>query len=202
MAMTFDVFPGISQPPTIQQVRRLGVGKLHSYLASLGLDSLPAVSVTFWNFPTQESMPVDPDAKFIWHDGYLWFDVDGIKGGTDAYCVNWEPSELADNLEELGIETRARVLLPTITLGTHWYIRRSAGQPAVVVALYGFLASALAELTQGVVVSTDGAWSMPQFHLDPADFDLEYLRPEKARSEQDRRWSERMQSALIEQFSG
>ncbi|THF86089.1 hypothetical protein E7T09_12695 [Deinococcus sp. KSM4-11] len=198
--MTFDVFPGINELPTIQQVKRLCVEKLHVFLASLGLESRPTVSATFWSFLTRECVPVDPDDKFVWHDGYLWFEVDDVKGGTDVYCVSWEPAELAVNLEELESETRARVLSPTVTLGTHWYVRRSAGQPAVVEALYGFLASALAELTRGVVVSTDGAWSMPQFHLYPADFDREYLRPEKARSDQERRWAEQIQAGLLEEF--
>lgn len=200
--MTFDVYPGSLFVPTFGQVLELGTAKLHSYLKRHG-GATPAVSLEFLTLETDKRLPVEMSAPFIWsEDQYLWFTVEGFLGGTDGYCCSYEADNVLFNLPEaLHLSTKREALLATAqACGRWWYFRRSTGQPAIIVALFGFLASALAELTDGVLYSDDGAWEMPYAAALPDDFDKEYLCPERATTSANIEWAARIEGDLHRNF--
>ncbi len=49
------------------------------------------------------------------------------------------------------------------------------GQPAIVSLYYGYLAIALAALTDGIIYSDDGAWDWSRLPMGGKAFETEYL---------------------------
>jgi hypothetical protein len=70
-----------------------------------------------------------------------------------------------------------------------WNFRRSAGQLGITSITYGLIASAFAELTGGIIYSGDGGWDYQVFPATSEEFDSVYFRPEKAISEDNRKWA-------------
>jgi hypothetical protein len=69
-----------------------------------------------------------------------------------------------------------------LEVGHHWWFRRSAGQSALVNVTYGFLAAALAELSDGLLHSDDNAWEYETSPCRPADLVRFFYRAEHALS--------------------
>ncbi|WP_027482460.1 hypothetical protein [Deinococcus pimensis] len=199
MATTFEVYPGSAVVPSFEAVRALSEHKLHAFLRDHDLPARPRVNVeryrsriSVWG---DEPVELDVHAPFLIPDGeYAWFTVQGESSGTDA--STHKVRTLTKQDPDLGLPFPAehlldgRVLDAARTVGRCWSFRRSAGQPALVNVLYGTLASALAELTLGVVYSDDGAWDYQAFPARPDDFDRVYLRADAALSDKFRTWSE------------
>lgn len=186
MSTTIDVYPACVEAPSTHQVLALGASKLWAYLNSLSIEAQPQVCVKLLERGNHHPHDVVLDAPFSWsEDQYMWFTVGAVQGGTDAYCECLD-DELGFDLGTHGLPfSQAQIndpaLFETARVSRRWwYFRRSAGQPALVNVLYGCLASALAELTSGVVYSSDSAWDYPRFPARAAEFDRWYMRPEHA----------------------
>lgn len=63
-------------------------------------------------------------------------------------------------------------------VGYSWSVKRTMGQPAIVSLYYGYLAIAIAILTDGIIYSDDGAWDYACFPLEGTDFKGRYLNIE------------------------
>ncbi len=63
--------------------------------------------------------------------------------------------------------------------GYSWRVKRTMGQPAVVNLYYGYLAIAIAVLTEGILYSDDGAWDYECFPIEGKVFEKEYLNLDK-----------------------
>ncbi|WP_027483496.1 hypothetical protein [Deinococcus pimensis] len=207
MATTFEVYPGSAVAPSFEAVRALGEEKLHAFLHDHDLPARPRVTVERYrsriSVSGDEPVEFDVHAPFLVpHDEYAWFTVQGESGGTDA--STHKVLMLTKQDSDLGLPFPAehlldgRVLDAARTVGSCWSFRRSAGQPALVNLLYGTLASALAELTLGVVYSDDGAWDHQAFPARPEDFDRVYLCADAALTSEARAWSELNLSLLRE----
>ncbi|UBV45181.1 hypothetical protein LAJ19_20440 (plasmid) [Deinococcus taeanensis] len=206
MATTFDVYPAHVEPPTTREVLTLGAVKLWRYLASIDLDAAPRVRVELWPRGRDAPQPLVLDAPFAWPvDHAMCFTVEGIEGGTSAHCkvleTEWEVEPGTHGLPFNRTQFNDPAVFEAARLsGRWWYFRRSAGQPAVVNVLYGCLASALAELTDGVVYSEDHAWDYERFPARSADFDTWFMRPEYAMSEEFRTWASQIQAGVIREL--
>ena len=51
-----------------------------------------------------------------------------------------------------------------------WSIKRTAWQPVLANILYGFVAIAIAELTNGLIYSDDGDWNFKEISLKAEEF--------------------------------
>ncbi|MEK4356425.1 hypothetical protein NYE48_05090 [Paenibacillus sp. FSL M7-1455] len=54
---------------------------------------------------------------------------------------------------------------------------------------YGILASALAEITQGIIFSDDNAWEYSKFPCLPNEFNTFYFNPEMTTDNQHKEWA-------------
>lgn len=66
----------------------------------------------------------------------------------------------------------------SLELGYSWEVIRTAGQPALASLFYGYIAIALAKLTDGFIYSDDGAWEYSYFPMQAGDFEKIYLNKE------------------------
>lgn len=207
MSETIEVLPTNDTIPTFGEVVSLATTYLHAYLADIGISARPAIHFEVHTPPDARIRvrphPTDP---FRWgSEKYAWFFIDGVGGGTDAYYSVNEDIDREVWEEEFAkprptVTTHEHAVRTYLEVGHHWWFRRSAGQPAAINITYGMLAAALAELTDGLLHSDDGAWEYQRFPCRPDDFLRFYYRPENALSEEKRDWAKQNQSRLREAF--
>ena len=70
-------------------------------------------------------------------------------------------------------------IVANLDVGYSWDVKRTMGQPAIVSLYYGYLAIAIAGLTDGIIYSDDGAWDYSIFPIDGIAFEMKYLNWEK-----------------------
>ena len=70
-------------------------------------------------------------------------------------------------------------IVANLDVGYSWDVKRTMGQPAIVSLYYGYLAIAIAGLTDGIIYSDDGAWDYSIFPIDGIAFEMKYLNCEK-----------------------
>jgi len=200
MSKTFDVYPSTKETPLISAVAALAHRRLQAYAADFGLGGVPAIHFTLHD-AQEEISPLNNDARMNWSaTNYVWFQFGNAIGGTDAYCRTVDEEHVTDWERESSERAPARQMANHIRrcliLRRYWYFRRSAGQHAIVNLGYGFLAAALAELTDGFIHSEDSAWDYVRFPCRAEDFYRFYFRPEHALEENFREWSARNISSL------
>ncbi len=99
----------------------------------------------------------------------------------EAYVFYHQLTELDEKVwgEEMEDNKKAQLLQKMIyenrDVGYHWSVKRTMGQPVVVNLYYGYLAIAIAVLTEGIIYSDDGAWDYASFPVLGSDFEDEYL---------------------------
>ncbi len=130
----------------------------------------------------------------------MWFTVEGIQGGTDAYCKHLESKDIdpedpwwkVDYIKDQNtqIEDIDPKLEKSKILNRSWYFRRSAGQPATIALSYGMISAAVAELTGGILRFDDGAWDHKRWPAHSKDFLDWYFRPDKALTTDNKEWAQ------------
>lgn len=213
MSTVFRVLPGTSQTPTVKDIVTGIEHLLRAFLAERDIQKSVKASfeiITEHNYTRPDSLrlfslfrkpkptpiirrtPV-PGEPFWWPENtYGWFTIKGVTGGCDCYAESNQPAEWpettwCDELEDATRPGHAMPLKEMFQHGKEWRFRRSAGQLWMIELAYGFLAAQLANLTNGVITSIDGAWST---HLLPARADqfLEfYFNPADLRNSEDNR---------------
>ena len=195
MATTFDVYPGIANPPRFGEVAALAHRRLSEFAASFGLGAVPKIRYSLHD-EGERVTPIGPDTLMFWpRASHVWFEFGGAVGGTDAYCRSLDDDDVRFLEEETEADGPARLLAPHIRKclvhRRHWWFRRSINQPAIVNLGYGFLAASLAECTGGFINSEDNAWESGRFPCLPGDFYTFYFRPDKCTDANTREWSSR-----------
>lgn len=82
-----------------------------------------------------------------------------------------------------------------------WSFRRSIGQPGIIVLSYGLISASVAELTNGILWSDDGAWDYERFPAESKDFFDWYFRPDKALDADKADWAKRCIDGIREELT-
>ena len=211
MSTTFDVYPGSPRIPTFEEITLAAERKLQIFLSEFKIEVRSRINVILRSQNPDAVLPIDVEAKAIWsRDEYAWFTLDSVAGGTDAYYhdLSIETAEIREISEEARFEALQRCSnakdkkrVEAYLKQTHsWSLRRSAGQPALINIAYGFIASAFADLTDGLIYSDDGAWDYQRFPALSSEFDSWYFRPESALEKEQTEWAERCIASLRDDF--
>lgn len=194
MSTTFNVLPSKITVPTYKEIVDLANTNLNTYLCNIGIDKKVTINFNVQKNMINELLPFDSGDELVQNDNsYAWFFVHNTPGGTDCYyCRNlpidkevWD-GELQDNVNA---QRYQKEILRSMSIGYRWIFRRSAGQPAIIALSYGILAASLAQLTDGIIYSDDGAWDYSKFPADADEFLAWYFRPELATNEADKAFS-------------
>ena len=206
MSTTFEVYPGIKQIPTFQEIIDLSTKRLHKRLKEVHIYIKPDITVHFHFTDPEKSNPVDMMASSSWENiAYAFFSVGNIPGGTDTYFRTVEQLDWdcwGDHIaqEHSQLEKRAPTIRSCLENGHYWYFRRSSGQPSIINLTYGLMAASLAELTNGYIYSADSAWDYERFPATYKEFDAFYFRPEKTLSKGTKSWSKECLGHLPDEF--
>lgn len=207
MSTNFEVHPKSTQAPTFRELLDLASVRLNEFLEQHGIDARPVISATLLSTREDKPRPFDLDFPARWGgDKYAWFSIEGVPGGTDAYC--WPIEDGEDSREMLFEEITPRpaaaekkeLIEACLNNTFYWSFRRSAGQPAIINVAYGIIAASLAELTEGFVYTSDGAWDYERFPATAPEFFSWYFRPELAIRSEHAEWATRCLELLPEEL--
>lgn len=195
MSTTFDVLPRKNYIPTFSEIIELANSYINTYLQNIGIIEPVSILVNLHKKDESNVREIMMHEKVQWDDdSYIWFYLEGKPGGTDVYFWSFDETELDMWKEEISNNPRiskyAEDILTSINIGYHWNFRRSAGQPAIINLSYGLIAAALAQLTDGLIYSDDGAWDYSLFPTQVDDFISHYFIPEKATNSDYKEWAE------------
>ncbi len=81
-------------------------------------------------------------------------------------------------------------------VGRRWTFYRWGSAVAMTNVAYGVLAASVAALTDGILVSDDGAWDCERFPATASEFMSWWYDPEKALSATHRNWARKCIAAI------
>ena len=207
MSTTFNIIPTKTDCTlTFGNVMTLAEKTVNDYLHKL---SIALTVKLFADIHDNEGAYIkEPsfDSLFEWKDNeYVWFTTDNIKGGTDAHYsliekqLSYWDTYFEDTLSTIGVTDNLKQQI--INCKYEWYFRRSAGQLPVTNIIYGHLAAAVAQLTDGFIYSDDGAWHDNIFPIKADEFLGIYFYPDKAKNKEDYSWTVQNLQSLQEAFA-
>lgn len=164
MSMSFEIFPSIRKLPESNEVMKLSVDLISKFLKK-----------------EQIEININVTASDVMNDNQIIFNINGI-GEVYMYCNKLTELDKEFWNEEMEINKKALELKERIyasfEIGYYWSIKRTMTQPAIVSIYYGYLAIAIAILTEGIVYSDDGAWDYLKLPMVGKEFMLEYMNLE------------------------
>ena len=180
MSTNFFILPSKIYIPSYKQIIDLANVNTNAFLLNIGIHREIDIQANLQNIKTHKLLNWCPDDKIVHNEGeYVWFYVSGVPGGTDCWYHKNLPIFEKVWKDELYTNPNAqkhkKIIMENLSIGYQWSFRRSAGQPGIVCLIYGILAAALAELTDGVIYSDDGAWDNSMLPTTFDDFIEKYF---------------------------
>jgi hypothetical protein len=212
MSTTFDIIPTETDEITFGQVLVTSERNIHAFLNSIGIEHVIQLQINLHENNEKYVKEIQMTEKFEWGENeYVWFTINGIAGGTDAYCCNIKDNDIdpenpwwrLDDLEQnnKAIENIKEKLEKSKTLNRLWSFRRSAGQPGIIALSYGLISASVAELTNGLLWSDDGAWDFQRFPAESKDFLTWYFRPDQTLDADKADWVKRCIDGISEELT-
>jgi hypothetical protein len=210
MSTTFDIIPSLTKDVAFGDVIDLATEYTHVFFKKYDIQKKVFFRAEILKKSSSETIRKTINKKTLleWDETeYAWFTIDGVKGGTDAHC--WRLYDEEDKEDKLWLLDELRqgqnfkadmevMIEKSIQLDRVWNFRRSMGQEAVTNLCYGFLAAAVAELTQGFMHSTDCAWESRCFPCNSSNFLKTYFIPELTEEKNYSNWATRCIEAIRE----
>lgn len=205
MSTNFEVIPSSRLNITFGELIPRSQDNINKHLHDFGITEnilLRAVLVS-----DDGQRLASPDENFEWPDGtYAWITVAGAFGGTDAYCSKINnprvsPEHQWSFLHELRSTPNYQphydeALKNAKHHDRRWSFRRSINQPPIINLGYGIIAATLADLTDGLIYSGDGAWDYRKFPTTGAEFLSAYFHLNNDTDENTAIWEKANMAAL------
>ena len=212
MSVTFSIYPLKKEIPTFQRVVNLTTKKLNDFLKSYQIDfeaELNLVRVS-WKDDIEKWDEVDLNSLAIWDNEseYIWFKVCSFNRGVNVHYRELDEEQKSDYMEEVldransnfleeKREKRKKLVRKCFENMCEWHIVRYANQAWISSIAFGFIASSFAELTDGIIFSSDGSWDYQIFPATAKEFDYVYFKPEKTLSENRREEIENFKEEIL-----
>ena len=183
MSVTLDVYPLHKKLPALQEVLVLATEKSTRYLRDKRISGDVKIDFALLSKSDDSPLSVDDSGPATWpEESYAWFTVNSMRGGIDAYHWSLSDDERAAYRDEILAAdlpaSRRNLVRECFEVGCKWHLRMSASQLYATGLVFGFLASAFASLTNGIIFSSDGGWKGRIFPATAEEFDRCYYRPE------------------------
>lgn len=185
MSTTFDVIPVSRTNVNFGELLELSQRHVNAFLDDFEIEKQVELRAELIGETARRNAAFDE--IFEWpRKTYAWISVRDVPGGTDVYCdtikCESDPDQPCLFLDEMkaapnystALEERLKA---AFNHDRYWSFRRSAGQPAIIAVAYGLIAASLAELTDGLIYSSDSAWDYQVFPATGPEFRDIYFRP-------------------------
>ena len=180
MSISFEIFPTTKKIPKCEEVNEYSINLFNGFIQNENIVYDIKCKVTEVSLDSKKcKKPVfltSNEEKYtifnINEEGEIYVFYDKIEKIDEEF---WN--------EEIKINENARFMekkiWDSLKTGYSWRVKRTMGQPAVVNLYYGYLAIAIAVLTEGILYSDDGAWDYECFPIEGKSFEKEYLNLDK-----------------------
>ncbi|HEY5746927.1 MAG TPA: hypothetical protein VIU12_12670 [Chryseolinea sp.] len=211
MSTTIDIIPTETTNVTFGQVIETSEKNINNFLDSIGVKQTIQLRINLHEIDEKYVREIQMTDKFEWGENeYVWFVINGIAGGTDAYCRRLKDTDIDEEdpwwilgdleLNNTTIENIKEKLEKSKAFDRLWYFRRSMGQSGIIALSYGLISAAVAELTKGILTSGD-AWDHQRFPAESKDFLSWYFRPDKALNADNGDWAKRSIEGIEEDLA-
>ena len=180
MSISFEIFPTTKKIPKCEEVNEYSINLFNGFIQNENIVYDIKCKVTEVSFDSKKcKKPVfltSNEEKYtifnINEEGEIYVFYDKIEKIDEEF---WN--------EEIKINENARFMekkiWDSLKTGYSWRVKRTMGQPAVVNLYYGYLAIAIAVLTEGILYSDDGVWDYECYPIEGKSFEKEYLNLDK-----------------------
>lgn len=177
---TFEVFPGVDSVPLVADVVRVAHTRILSRLAEMAAKEVPRLTASARFDAGRSTEQAQSDGL----DGAWWFAVEGHSAGVEMryYDCRADIVLFRDEIRWSG-SLPAALVDHCLGQGRMWCFKSSAGHAPITELAFGYLAAAVAELTQGFIHSDDGAWHRASMPMLAESFYKSYLRAEMTSGE-------------------
>ena len=189
MSLNFTVYPNNRYIPTYKELLEYSNDKINNYLISHGIKRKIMIDYDLKNIKKETSIKFSINDEYKWREeSYVEIYIKGISGMAASYFYNemneFEKEAWIENINsDLKYKKMEKEIRKSIEIGYNWIFKRSAGQPGVIVLIYGFFAASLAKLTDGIIYSDDGGWNYELLPAKAEDFFRFYLNSSTANNE-------------------
>ncbi len=178
MSTSFEIYPTNKKTPNCNEIIRYSVQLFSEYLKENKISrdiNIIAKEVT------DDEVYINPDFLVLEKSNFTAFN---LNEEGEVYVYYHELTELDKEFwdEEIKVNKNAQLMKEKIDanreIGYFWSVKRTMGQPPIVGLYYGYLAIAIAVLTDGIIYSWDGAWDYSILPIEGKVFKTEYLNIE------------------------
>lgn len=176
MSTCFEIIPANRSIPNCDELIRYSVALFREFLKKEKITHRIDISVRA--VTADNKIVTNPGALVLNEKGYTAFNLNG-EGEVYVFfneLTDWDREiwneEIQENENAQAIREKIEMGLE---IGYSWSAKRTMGQPAIVSLYYGYLAIAIAALTDGIIYSDDGAWDWSRLPMEGKAFETEYL---------------------------
>ena len=176
MSMSFEVFPTKQGIPVCDDIIDYSAILFNEFLQQekIACD----IEITASELSVDNQVRTKASHLVSTQNNYTVFEVNK-EGGAYVFYHNktkldkdfWN-DELKENRNAQRLKEKIEA---NLKLGYSWSVKRTMGQPAVVSLYYGYLAIAIAVLTDGIIYSDDGAWDYAYLPVEGNNMKDRYL---------------------------
>lgn len=177
--MSFEIFPTKKRKPNCDEIIKYSVELFSEFLKKKKISQ--GIDITTREVTADNVVHTNPISLVLKEDSHTVFN---LNEEGEVYVFYHELSDLDKDFwkEEIQENENAQSMKEKIDtnleIGYFWSVKRTMGQPAIVSLYYGYLAIAIAILTDGIIYSDDGAWDYSRLPIEGNVFKTEYLNIE------------------------
>lgn len=179
MSMSFEIFPTKKRKPNCDEIIKCSVELFIEFLEKEKISQ--GINITTKEVTADNVIYTNP-IFLVWKENS--HTVFNLNEEGEVYVFYHELTDLDKDFwkEEIQENENAQSIKEKIDanseIGYFWSVKRNMGQPAIVSLYYGYLAIAIAILTDGIIYSDDGAWDYSRLPIEGNVFKTEYLNIE------------------------
>ena len=179
MSMSFEIFPTTKKKPKCDEIIKYSVQLFTEFLKKKKISQ--GIDITTREVTADNEVYINPISLVLKENYHTVFN---LNGEGEVYVFYHELSDLdkvfwnEEIQENKNAQSMKEKIDANLEIGYSWSVKRTMGQPAIVNLYYGYLAIAIAILTDGIIYSDDGAWDYSRLPIEGKDFKTEYLNIE------------------------
>lgn len=176
MSMSFEIFPTKKKAPSCNDVIEYSVQLFSEFFKKENISQ--TININTREVTYDNKVCTNPISLVLDENCHIVFNVNEE---GEVYVFYHELTDLDKDFwnEEVQGNKNAQLMKEKIDanleIGCSWSVKRTMGQPAIVSLYYGYLAIAIAILTDGIIYSDDGAWDYSKLPIEGEKFKTEYL---------------------------
>ncbi len=174
--MNFEVFPTTKRKPNCNELIRYSVELFSEFLKKKKISL--KVNIITKEVTADNKVYLNPISLVLNENNHTVFNVNQE---GEVYVFYHELTDLDRDvwIEEMednkNVQSMKEKIEANLEIGYSWSVKRTMTQPAIVSLYYGYLAIAIAVLTDGIIYSDDGAWDYSRLPMEGEFFKKEYL---------------------------